>query len=148
MYITEEDILNIIAKDDFDAALAEGFTSMEALTRTACSTMRNYLYQRYRIGSEFNKAGEARNPYLVMIACDITLYLLFSSLPGRLTDDDIRYVRYQAAIRRLEQVAAGKVGAGIPSLTDPEEDGTDPEKNPEYYSSIRFESEEKLQNEY
>ena len=44
MYITEEDILNIIAKDDFDAALAEGFTSMEALTRTACSTMRNYLY--------------------------------------------------------------------------------------------------------
>ena len=77
MYITEEDILNIIAKDDFDAALAEGFTSMEALTRTACSTMRNYLYQRYRIGSEFNKAGEARNPYLVMIACDITLYLWF-----------------------------------------------------------------------
>ena len=83
-----------------------------------------------------------------MIACDITLYLLFSSLPGRLTDDDIRHVRYQAAIRWLEQVAAGKVGAGIPSLTDPEEDGTDPEKNPEYYSSIRFQSEEKLQNEY
>ena len=148
MYIVEKDILNFIAKDDFDAALAEGFTSMETLTRTACDTIRNYLYQRYRIGSEFKKMGAARNSHLVMIACDITLYLLFTSLPGRLTDDDIRYIRYKDAMKWLEQVYVGKVGAGIPSLSDPNIDGTDPEQNPGYYSSIRFESEPKLENEY
>lgn len=148
MYIVEKDILNLIAKDDFDAALAEGFTSMEALTRTACAMIRNYLYQRYRIGSEFKKRGDSRNSHLVMIACDITLYLLFTSLPGRLTDDDIRNIRFKDAKRWLEQVYAGEVGAGIPSLSDPNIDGTDPEQNPNYFSSIRFESEPKLENQY
>lgn len=148
MYIQETDFLNFIAKDDFDAALAEGFTDMEALTRTACSTIRGYLYQRYRIAAEFKKTGVDRNEHLVMGACDIALYLLFSSLPGRLTEEDIRYIRYQAAIRWLEQCATGRIGAGIPSLSDPDVAGTDPEQNPEYYTSIRFESAPKLINEY
>lgn len=148
MYVTEDDFLNLIAKDDFDAALEEGFTSMEAITRTACSTVRGYLYQRYRIGSEYNRTGDERNAHLVMIVCDIALYILFSSLPGRLTDEDIRKIRYDAAIKWLEQVAAGKVGAGIPTLTDPDSEGTDPEQNPEYYAGIRFGSMNRLKNNY
>ena len=148
MYVAEPDFYNLIAKDDFDAALDEGFTSMEAISRTACATVQNYLYQRYRIRSEFDNMGNDRNAHLVMIVCDIALYILFSSLPGRLSEDDIRTTRYHAAIRWLENVAAGRIGAGIPSLTDPIPGGTNPETDPEYFAGIRFESETKLQNNY
>lgn len=148
MYIAEEDLLNYIAKDDLDAALDEGYASMPSISRTACSTVRNYLYQRYRIDSELKRAGDDRNAHLVMIVCDISLYILFSGLPGRLTDEDVRKVRYDAAIRWLEQVAQGKVGAGIPSLSDPDSAGTNPEENPDYYSSIRFGAQPKMINEY
>lgn len=148
MYITEDDILNYIAKDDLDAALGEGYASMENISRTACSTVRNYLYQRYRIDSEYAREGEARNAHLVMIVCDISLYILFSGLPGRLTDEDVRKLRYDAAIRWLEQVAQGKVGAGIASLSDPEASGTNPEENPDYYNAIRYGSQPKMINEY
>lgn len=148
MYVAESDFYCLISKDDFDAALDEGFTSMEAITRTACSMVEGYLYQRYRIKAEFAREGEERNAHLVMIVCDIALYLLFSGIPGRLSDDDIRTTRYNAAIRWLENVAAGRLGAGIPTLTDPEQNGTDPEQDPDYYAGIRFGSEPKLTNHY
>ena len=113
MYAIESDFHNLIAKDDFDAALAEGFTSMEAITRTACATVQNYLYQRYRIRSEFDKMGDDRNAHLVMIVCDIALYHMVSAMPQKM-GSEIRKERYERAIKWLEGVQAGKIIPDLP----------------------------------
>jgi phage gp36-like protein len=85
----------------------------------AIGEINSYLRDRYDTTKAFTATGEERNPYLVMITCDVALYHLTAWLPKRI-GFEIREIRYKRAIEWLESVQAGKASSDIPPLTDEE----------------------------
>lgn len=146
-YLSREDFYSIISKDDLDAALDGEQADLDAVIAIACDEVVSWLRQRYRISSEMRKAAAERNRYIMMITMDCALYHLFSSIPGRLSDEDVRAVRYRNAVKWLREAAEGTVAAGIPTLSDPF-GADDPEGNPDSYKRVLFCSEKKMINDY
>ena len=100
--------LALIDQNDGDnLARAEGY---------AIEEVSGYLRSRYDAQAAFALQGEARNPQLVMVAVDITLYHLVSWLPQRM-GYEIREIRYNAAIAWLRDVQAGKTSPDLPTIT-------------------------------
>lgn len=84
-----------------------------------------YLNPKYDTNKIFNTEDQAgaRNPLIVMYTCDIALYHMSASLPGKM-GSEIRKERYERAIKWLEGVANGKiVPAGLPLNTITTADG-------------------------
>jgi phage gp36-like protein len=81
----------------------------------AVAQMKSYLASRFDTDAIFSATGSERNQAIVMYLADITLYHLFAKLPQRM-GMEIRQLRYEAAIRWLEQVAAGKITPALPTL--------------------------------
>nr|DAN87896.1 MAG TPA: head to tail adaptor [Caudoviricetes sp.] len=146
-YINREDFYPLISKNDLDAALDAEYTRLDEEVSMAQDEVASYLRSRYRIASEFRKEGEQRNRYIMMVVMDCALYHLFTTIAGRLAEEDIRAVRYAAAVKWLREVANGDLTAGIPTLSDPE-GGSDPEQDPDAYKQIRWNSWQKMRNDY
>jgi len=87
-------------------------SSSEAM---AIDQMKSYLNGRFDTDAIFSATGSQRNQAIVMYLADITLYHLFAKLPQRM-GMEIRQLRYETAIRWLEQVAAGKITPSLPTL--------------------------------
>lgn len=146
-YLSKEDFYSIISKDDLDAALDGEYADLDSVVAIACEEVVSWLRQRYRISSEMRKTGEQRNRYIMMITMDCALFHLFSSIPGRLSDEDIRTQRYKNAVKWLREAADGALSAGIPTLSDAFGED-DPEGNPDSYKRVLFESQTKMTNDY
>lgn len=81
-----------------------------------------YLNPKYDTTAIFNP-DTPRQPLIVMYTCDIALYHMSASLPGKM-GSEIRKERYDRAIRWLEGVANGKiVPTGLPLATTTTPDG-------------------------
>ncbi|MBO5272584.1 MAG: DUF1320 family protein [Muribaculaceae bacterium] len=81
-----------------------------------------YLNPKYDTTAIFNP-DNSRQPLIVMYTCDIALYHMSASLPGKM-GSEIRKERYDRAIRWLEGVANGKiVPTGLPLATTTTPDG-------------------------
>lgn len=120
-----------INTEDYDASIhAEILT---ALTRSdaaiieicedrAIAEMRSYMSARYDTDSIFSATGDNRNPLILMMAIDISVYHIFCiHNPQKLSQ--IRKDRYDRAIDWLKQVASCKISIdGAPLL------GTDAQK--------------------
>ena len=88
-----------------------------------------YLNPKYDTEKIFNTEGYMgvepldRQPLIVMYTCDIALYHMSASLPGKM-GSEIRKERYERAIKWLEGVASGKiVPTGLPLATVTMADG-------------------------
>ena len=91
-----------------------------------------YLNPKYDTEKIFNPEGYMgvepidradRHPLIVMYTCDIALYHMSASLPGKM-GSEIRKERYERAIKWLEGVASGKiVPTGLPLATVTTADG-------------------------
>lgn len=88
-----------------------------------------YLNPKYDTEKIFNTEGYMgvepldRQPLIVMYTCDIALYHMSASLPGKM-GSEIRKERYERAIKWLEGVASGKiVPTGLPLATVTTADG-------------------------
>lgn len=138
MYLTDEDYKTLITENDLDAILEADADKRLRAEQFARDEVASYLRMRYRIGSEYEKEGTARNGNLLMKVLDCTLYHLSALMPERMGLNDLRQKRYEQAIRWLERVEGGRADAGIPALSDPEPGGTDPEQSPEYYNQTRW----------
>lgn len=148
MYVVTEDYYNVISTEDLEAALYEGRVDLNRVERIAIREVSGYLRKRYRIASEFKKKGDDRNDYIVMIVIDCVLFHLFSGLPGRITDGDVRKIRYDAAKKWLREVRNGDTDPEIPSISDSESGGGDPEQNPDNFHTIRWDSKPKQDNDW
>jgi phage gp36-like protein len=103
----------------------------------ALDEVRSYMRTKNRIDQEFSKTGDDRNDYLVLIVIDVSLYHLYSMLAPRM-GIEIKKDRYDYAIKWLKEVRDGKADPGIPSIDDPEENGTDPVTDPDYFNTVRY----------
>lgn len=89
-----------------------------------------YLNPKYDTDKIFNAQGDdtsseplSRHPLIVMYTCDIALYHMSASLPGKM-GTEIRKERYERAIKWLEGVASGRiVPTALPLATVTTADG-------------------------
>ncbi|KAA6348052.1 hypothetical protein EZS27_004504 [termite gut metagenome] len=104
----------------------------ERAEKMAIEEISGYIRERYDLTKIFSAVGEERNAMIVMYACDITLYHLISSAPGR-GGHEIRKERYERAIQWLEGVQKGNIMPGLSTLTG--ENGEDDVNNPIRYGT-------------
>lgn len=89
----------------------------------AQAEMESYLKDRYNVGIVFGQTADDRNPLVVMYMIDISLYHIFSALPGRMMPQ-LRDDRYRAAKKWLDMVREGDLNPGLPANTDKDGDKT------------------------
>lgn len=77
----------------------------------------SYLRRRYDVPAIFATTGTDRNAHLVMIMIDLVLYHVFSRITPR-NIPEVRELRYDAAIKWLEKVAAGELLPDLPLLKE------------------------------
>jgi phage gp36-like protein len=102
----------------------------ERAEKTAIEEISGYIRERYDLVKIFSSTGEERNALIVMYACDIALYHLGASVPGR-GGQEIREYRYERAVKWLEGVQKGAIMPGLPTLTG--ENGEEDVNNPIKY---------------
>lgn len=89
---------------------------------TAIEEISGYLRHKYDCAAIFSAEGDERNPLIIMYACDIALYHMSSSAPGRM-EADTRKERYDDAIKWLTRVQSGDIIPNLPLIQD-EDTGT------------------------
>jgi phage gp36-like protein len=111
-FLKREDYIGII-----DSASLEAAERADADRRTRCEDaaidmMKGYLRNRFDVDDVFAKRGDDRSKMLVSVAVDISLYDLYSALPGKM-GMEIRQTRYDNAIAWLKSVQAGIVALDL-----------------------------------
>lgn len=113
MFILDSDYKVVIGEKAQEViSQADGANRINAETE-AVEEISGYLRPKYDVGKIFSAVGEARNKLVVMYTCDIALYHMSASLPGRM-NSEVRRERYDNAISWLKDVQAGKVVPDLP----------------------------------
>jgi len=133
-FLSDEDYKTLITSDELDVIQQSDEETRQAAETQTIEEISSYLRSRYNVAGVFT--GETRNAKIVQIACDLTIYTLLNSIPGRFVSD-IRVKRRDDAIEWLKGVQKGIIIPDLP-LYD-EEDS----KNP-----IRFGSNTKLSSQW
>lgn len=127
MFITDTDYKSLIQDEDLDLVEQSDSTMRAQMELTAIEEMSGYIRFKYDTAACFASSGSLRNKVILMYCMDITLYHLHSSVPGRVVPE-IRQIRYERAVKWLEQVAAGKIQPDIPVIGGSDVDSGSPIK--------------------
>ncbi|MFS1522130.1 phage protein Gp36 family protein [Flavobacterium covae] len=117
-FILEEDY-SVLIRNEIKDILLENYSpqKLSIAQDMAISQIKNYLSGKFDVATIFKAQGMDRNPHLVMVVIDCTLYHLYTSInPKKITE--IRSQRYQDAIDWLKEVAKGEITPDLPKLTD------------------------------
>lgn len=107
-------------------------TNMEKVVQEEISMA---LRVRYDVPNVFNKAGDARNQYLVALFVHIVLYRLAARLnPGQITES-IK-TNFGNAKQDLDKIASGSFELDLPLVGDTNNDGVD-DKNVIQWGSMK-----------
>lgn len=139
MFIELEDYRVVIGQKAFEVVSQTDPGNLDNAEMEAVEEMSGYLRPKYDCGRIFSAEGAARNRVILMYACDIALYHLSASLPGRM-GMEIRKERYDRAIEWLRQVQSGVVIPDLPETTTDSGDSAAP--------SIRYGSRPCVDNSY
>lgn len=115
MFVTEEDYI-MIGDDALKVLQQSDETKRQRAEQSAQEEISGYLRGRYDVDVVFAAEDAQRNSKIVTYYCDIALFELVSSLPGRM-GLELREKRYKLAIEWLDKVQAGKVIPALPTLT-------------------------------
>ncbi|MBR6639855.1 MAG: DUF1320 family protein [Muribaculaceae bacterium] len=136
--------------NDYDYRVVIGETALKVISQVseevraaaeaqAQAEIAGYLNPKFDTEKIFG-SNDARQPLIVMYTCDIALYHMSASLPGKM-GTEIRKERYERAIKWLEGVANGKiVPTGLPLATVITSTGERP------IGSTRYSSDKKQRN--
>ena len=116
-FLTKDDFKAVCDNQTLDVIGQSDDGNLARAEQYAIEEISSYLRSRYNIGSAYDKRGDERNRYLVMITCDVALYHLVAWLPKRI-GFEIRETRYKSAIAWLKDVQAGKATPDIPVNTN------------------------------
>jgi len=141
MFLTDNDYRVVIGETAFKAVSQASEEIIYTAEKEALEEIAGYLRPKYDINAVFSAQAEQRNPQVVMVAADIALYHMVSSMPNRL-GYEIREERYKRAIAWLEGVAAGKIVPNLPLDNGTGEDGNTP------YAKINWSSAWKRNNQW
>ena len=133
MFITEEDYRMVIGDTSLQVLIRMDPDNREMAEMEAVEEISGYLRQRYDCESIFAADGNGRNRQIVMYACDIALYHMSASAPGRM-GADVRKERYERAVEWLRQVQSGVVTPDLPAKKD---DGSGQSGIPVLYGSTK-----------
>lgn len=121
MFLSEQDYTTVMGKKALEVITQENEENRDSAESSALEEIAGYLRPKYDCDAIFSATGEARNKKIVQVACDIALYHLVSSAPGKM-GYELRKERYDAAIKWLEGVQSGKITPDLPLATG--EDGS------------------------
>ena len=122
-FLTDNDYKVLISAEDLDIVQSSDTTLRATAELIAEDEIKGYINTTiYDADQTFTATGTERNNTVIKWMIDITLYHLFSGLPGsQLTE--IRVARYEKAIKDLERLQKGMVDIGL--LIYPEEDNNE-----------------------
>ncbi len=119
MFVNIEDYNVVIGEVAMQLVSQIQYRNVEIAEREAVEEISGYLRPKYDCSAIFSATGDERNRQIVMYTCDIALYHMTASVPGRM-GSEIRKERYERAIEWLRQVQAGKVTPDLPVSVDGE----------------------------
>lgn len=114
MFLTDQDYEVVIGKPAMEVISRCSETIRTNAELEALEEIAGFLRPDFDTDTIFAGEHSARNPKLVMIAVDMALYHMASSLPQKM-GMEIRKERYDAAVKWLEGVRAGKIVPNLPS---------------------------------
>lgn len=113
MFVSDEDYKVVIGEAAMQAVSQVDYRNREIAEAEAVEEISGYLRPRYDCERIFAAEGGGRNRQMVMYACDIALYHMSASLPGRM-GSEVRRERYERAVRWLEKVQSGVIVPDLP----------------------------------
>ena len=116
MFIELDDYKVVIGQSAFSVVSQADTANLANAEAEAVEEISGYLRPKYDCAAIFSAEGDRRNRQVLMYACDIALYHLSSSLPGKM-GMEIRKERYERAIEWLRQVQSGIVVPDLPEAT-------------------------------
>ena len=127
-YLCEQDYAAVC--DEFELEQIQGnVTIRQQAEQTAMEEVASYLRDRYDINAAYARTGRRRNPKLVAVVRDVTLYHLIHRLPQQMGSDR-RQELYEGAIQWCRDVQASKASPELPKY----EDGT----NTDTHNPVRW----------
>ncbi len=132
MFLSDSDYKSVC--DDFEfTQIQDNAVTRQQAEEAAMQMVASYTRDRYDMDAAFAHTGTDRDPMLVQVTVNITLYLLIHRLPQQMGSDR-REQLYDDAIRWLRDVQASKASPAWPKYVSP--DGTDHDThNPVRYGS-------------
>lgn len=118
-FIQDEDYNVAIRSQILNLLVQEDPLAREDAEMAAQEEMESYLRVRYDVGLIFSldQAIADRKKIIVMYMCDIALYHLHSNItPDNIPE--IRFLRYERAVKWLEKVAASNLSPDLPEYED------------------------------
>lgn len=113
MFVNGEDYRVVIGETAMQAVSQVDWRNRENAEAEAVEEISGYLRPKYDCSAIFSAEGDSRNRQIVMYACDIALYHMSASLPGRM-GAEVRKERYERAVKWLEKVQSGVVVPDLP----------------------------------
>jgi phage gp36-like protein len=117
--LTTKDLQVLISSKELEAVEQADMELRAKAEAMAIEQIKSYLVGRYDTTAIFSQD----NSLIKMYLADLMLFHLFASLPNRM-GLETRQLRYDNAIRWLEQVATGKLTPDLPKLEPNETKGT------------------------
>ena len=117
-FINIEDYDARIHRDILDALVREDVTIVEIIEDQSISLMRSYLSNRYDCDKIFSATENDRNPLVLMMALDITVYNIFKiHNPQKMSQ--VTKDAFERAMTWLKEVNRGHVSIdGVPLLPE------------------------------
>ena len=117
MFLTIDDYKAVC--DDFEFENLQANTEIRQQAEAAAfEQISSYTRDRYDMAKAFSKEGRHRNPMLVQVAVNVSLYIMVHRLPQGMGSDR-REQLYDDAIKWLRDVQASKASPDLPKYTSP-----------------------------
>ena len=131
MFLTDDDYKAVC--DDFEFEQLQAHTDIRKQAEAAAfEQISSYTRDRYDMAKAFAKEGCHRNPMLVQVAVNLSLYFLVHRLPQSMGSDR-REQLYDESIKWLRDVQATKASPDLPKYVS--DDGDTDSHNPVRFGS-------------
>lgn len=133
MFLSELDYRTVCDEEELDVLTRSDTAIRQKAERAAMEEVASYLRPRYDVSQAFAAGGDERNPMLVQVTVNITLYYLVHWLPQLMASEG-RQELYDNAIAWLTKVSKGGAMPDLPTYTG--KDGETDTSNPMRYGGM------------
>lgn len=107
IYITKEDLIDIIQENLLDDSIQLNDNIIDSIEEKAIAMAVSYISGRYQTNKIFDTNAPIRHPLLVQAISMITVYRIVRRNAARKVPEDYRLI-YDEALKILENIQAGK----------------------------------------
>lgn len=117
MFLTTDDYATVIEPEDLDIYTNSSEVTRQRSEASAIEDISSYLRPRYDVAAAFAAVGDARNPKLVELVIDLSIWNVLAAHSYRAVSE-IRGKRRDDAVAYLKLVQAGRLTLSLPRPTD------------------------------